>query len=178
MKRFLKCIGFAALLAGLWKASYAVNACTKSDFWCYQSGPSQNIVTPGRLDASGNLTLLGESIWNPLVVTGVSSQSTISPSATYMQILSTGGPVLLGGPVNGGGGAPTYIAISTVSAVAGQLLFLYSTGTITGFQLSTGAAVGINTGVVGSANFLSGTFPKMLEFMYDAADAVWREVHN
>lgn len=153
-----------------YEVSYATgpnNSCVT-----YYLDKSGNVAMWGNETVQGNQTANGLSIFTPQVIVGVSSQTTIVPTSTYIQLASTGGVVTLGGPWLGG--AQTYYApISTVTAVAGEMIILYSTST-NSVTISTGAV----NGTVGSSNALSGATPKILEFIFDATQSLWREMHD
>ena len=98
----------------------------------------------------------------------VSTKVPISPTATYMHVLSTGGTVLF--DVTG-----TWPAIATSTALSGQVLILDSVNLVTSSNvvIATGAA----TGVIGSDQYIviSGT-KSAAEFIFNASSNVWVEV--
>lgn len=111
MKSFLKLLGAASLLAGLFNVAQAGQVCNKSDWWCYEGGPSQNLTTYGRLDVSGNLSLNGN----------LSAPSVIPNSYTVSQIAalvpaSVGQIIIVSNPTtfNAGGAG---VCVSTGTAV-------------------------------------------------------------
>jgi hypothetical protein len=183
-----------AVIIGL--VSVEVHACASTDIMCYVVSAVQKF----RVDRSGNLTVagtsavtgastftgavtnssnvttVGKSIQTPQLITGVSSTTTLSPTGTYVQLASTGGLVTVG-QATGNAGQTYYPAIATATATSGQYVLFFTTGT-SGVVISTGAGLGSNNGVEGSSAFLSTVRPKVLEFIFDSANSMWREVHD
>jgi len=176
---------WAMVVAGFYSVAHSAQTCANTDFECYESGPSQNLSTPWRVDSSGNLTTsggatiagsvaltgsqttVGKTIYTPTSATALSTQSTISPTATYITVVSTGGNVVLGQ------GAP-YVAIATASATNGQILVLGSTVS------SNGATVTITSGAAAGCDLGSATrtlsYGKRLGLIYDSAISMWTEL--
>jgi len=201
MKRVWKFAGGIAALLGAVGIAYATQTCQRSDFLCYESGPSQNLSTPFRVDSSGNVsvagseavtgnqtttgntsttgsaTQLGPTIYTPVAQTGISTITTISPTGTYMQLLSTGtlGPVLLQAASVFG---VIYPVISTATATNGQYVILSSTSSTSGVIISTGIWNTLDTGLRGSAGRLTVDNVKRPAFIFDSADSLWHEVHD
>lgn len=98
-------------------------------------------------------------------VVGVSTTSTLSISATYERVLSTGGLVQIGA---------TLPAISTATAVDGQYLILGSTSPFSDVEITTGTVAC----VVGSTTPLIINNVKRIPFIFDSADSLWKEVHD
>ena len=181
-----------SVVVGMVALARATTTCTRSDMYCYESGPTANLTTIGRLDSSGNLTVAGNesvagnqtsggtTVFTPQVITGISSTTVIVPTATYIQLLSTQNVVTLGGLTNNAGQV-FYAPISTASAVAGQMVIFYSTSTTSYVVISTGAPSGNyfnSNGTIGSATTLSTAPPKTLQFIFDAVLQAWTEVHD
>lgn len=190
MKKYVGLIGlWIAVLIGISAIGYSAQTCQRTDLQCYELGAPGNLQTPFRVDSSGNITSLGSetlsgnqtwtgiTVMTPQVVTGVSTTTTITPTATYIQVISSGAIVTIGG-ARTDGVASYYVPLATASATAGQLVILYSTSSASYVQISTGALTGASNGTWGSATSLSTAPPKILEFIFDAVDSVWREVHN
>lgn len=59
MKNMLKLLVASMLLGSMVGMAQAAQTCNRSDWFCYEGGPSQNLTTYGRLDGSGNFTANG-----------------------------------------------------------------------------------------------------------------------
>jgi len=181
---------WAAVIVGFYSLAYGAQTCARTDMYCYESGPTGNLSTIGRLDSSGNLSLNGNtvlgsgagvstggvgnlsyggiSVYTPQSVT-VSSCSTIVPTSTYIQVVSSGSTLLMGNCATPG--API---ISTATAIAGQYVILYDTSSAGAITLSSGTASGI-VGTSSNAPFvLSNT--GTISFIFDAVTQMWREI--
>lgn len=158
---------WALVIAGFVAVAYSANTCTSSDMYCFQSGPSQSVNTIGRLDSSGNLTVVGNGTMNgktifvPQSVTAVSTLTTLSPTATYLQIISSGGPVNIG---------LQNAAISTTSASAGQYLIIGSTSSTSTVTITTGSVAGV---LSISTNTILINNVRRPSFIYDSTNSVW-----
>ena len=169
----------------------AAQVCQRSDIQCYESGPSGNLATPFRIDAAGNLTTLGNetvsgtginsnagsqsiagrTIYVPLGVT-VSTAAPIGITATYENIISTGGNIVLAG--GSGNSLGVYPAISTSTAVNGQELILGTTVQTSNFAvtLTSGTAEALD---LGAATRLI-QYGKRLGLIFDSTNAIWVEM--
>ena len=182
MKRLWKFIGALALLMGAVHFANAANTCVPTDMWCYVSGPSQNTTTQARLDASGNLTLngsatitgnesvsgnntvSGKTIYPIQTVTGISTQTIgITPTASYMMLLSTGGAVVM---------TTTAVQIATATATNGQYVIIGSTSSVSTVTLTAGSAEGIR---LGAATRVIDNL-KRLTLIFDSFDSQWKEI--
>lgn len=114
-----------ALLLGYDMVLYAAaQVCQPTDFWCYESGPSQNLSTMGRMDSSGNLTVKGTS-----TVQGTELQ-TGSGVNVYTASMRFIGPTIFSptsatGGVGGGGGG---LAVTTQTIPTATYMTLISSG--------------------------------------------------
>lgn len=191
MKNALRFLMVGVMLSGLSYGAYAVaQVCQKSDIMCYESGPSQNLSTPFRIDASGNVTsagnetitgtgsntysgamvFVGKTIYTPTVVTAISSVTIISPSATYLTVVSSGANVTCGlGFGNGLAAAP---CISTTTATNGQYLVIGGTSSVSTVTFTDGATAGMQ---LGAATRLIDNLKK-LTLIFDSFDSQWKEV--
>jgi hypothetical protein len=74
MKNIWKLIGALVVLVGVLSLGYSAQTCQRSDFLCFESGPSQSLITPFRVDAAGNVTILGnESVTGTTTNTGTTT---------------------------------------------------------------------------------------------------------
>lgn len=181
MKTASKFFGVLAVLIGGLSYLHAANTCAPTDTMCYQSGPYQNPNTTFRVDASGNVTSNGTgtnsfivgsktvqagiTIFTPVLVTGVSSTTIITPTSTFITVVSTGGQVTCGGTF----ATP---CISTAAATNGQYLIIGSTSTPSAVIFTSGTASGMD---LGSATRLVDENNK-LAVIYDSFAGQWREV--
>ena len=160
MKNIWKIFKAMALLGFVSQLSLAVQICNKTDFMCFESGPSQNLSTPYRIDSSGNMYILGTgaSSLQSNVVEGLSAVATSNQSSgitnTALVI-----PVLLSSAVSQGAaiiitstnvvtnvnGVPsTTTGATTVLGIADTAA---SSGTIVNVDFS-GLALALTTGTV------------------------------
>lgn len=96
----------------------------------------------------------------------VSTKVPISPTATYMAILSTGGVVNFASN-------SSYPAVSTSTAVNGQYLVLFSTSSACSIGIATGSA----TGVVGTDAFIFiSSTRSAAQFIYNSTLSQWVEI--
>ena len=128
---------------------------------------SGNLTVLGSVTTTGSQTLTGLQAFSPTSQLGLSTTSTISPTATYMLLTSTGGTVTLGQ------GAP-YVAIATATAVNGQILILGSTVPLSGasISLTSGTASGLDLGAATRAI----NYGKKLGLIYDSLTSMWTEL--
>lgn len=124
---------------------------------------NNNLFVSGILASS--TTISGVSVFVPSSNVGVTTSTTLSASASYERILSTGGPVLIGTALP---------AISTTTAVDGQYLILGSTSTVGTVSIATGTV----SCVVGSKTPLVINNVNRIEFIFDAIDGLWKELHD
>ena len=113
----------------------------------------------------GNVKLKVTQLANTSQVT-VSTFTSISPTGTYMQIASTGGPVYLS-PQS------SYPAISTSTAFNGQWLILISTATTNVVQIGSGTASGVasnNKWAVISSSMAP------VQYIFNSALAQWLQI--
>ena len=153
-------IGFAAV-------SYSAQTCANTDFFCYESGPIYNQITPARLDAAGNLTTLGYHVIGTKAVLSSSNLRLtgtgvpLSPTSTFVNLVSSGALSY----------GPAVLNISTATAVDGQYLILIATSTTNAITISTGAATGVagvDTSIVITTNPTS--------FIFNALTSLWYEI--
>ncbi len=114
---------------------------------------------------SGN-TSINTAQFPPVSQVTVSTSVPINPTASYMQVVSTGGPVTFSA-------LGSWPAISTASAQSGQFLTLASTTTSNVVYISTGvgsAVAGTNSSIVISSSISA------VQFMYNAGTSQWQEV--
>lgn len=197
MKKLFK-LGVLGLIVAVVPLAQAVQVCQKSDIQCYESGPSQNLSTPFRVDATGNVTtaggvtmtgnetisgtgtnsnagsqsIAGRTIYTPLSVT-VATTSAISPSATYIMIVSSGGNLVMNGGASTAAGI--YPLISTATAVNGQFLVIGTTVSAPGsysITLTSGTGSALD---LGAATRVIG-YGKKLGLVFDSANAIWVEL--
>ena len=133
MKRLWELIGVLFVLVGFVTMSYTAQVCNKTDWLCYEGGPSQNLTTYGRLDVSGNLTVLG-TVTASSGLTSMSTLGTLALTAqTAAQIYTlvpttTGQLILVSNPqtfnqgtyglcISSGIGTGAFIQISSASAI-------------------------------------------------------------
>ncbi len=105
-------------------------------------------------------------VFTPASQVNVSTQVPISPTATYVQVVSTGGPVTFSA-------TGSYPAISTSSAFSGQFLVLTSSSATNVVYISTGtnsAVVGMNSSIVISSSMSA------VSFIYDGLQSVWKQI--
>jgi hypothetical protein len=181
MKNIWKLLGALAVLGGVIQWGQAAQTCTRTDFWCYESGPSGNLSTPARLDASGNMTLTGTaSITGPIATpaniiqgtsgTGALIANTAANSSLSIPILVSSA-VLQGSVIVAAAATPTnstYVsgvnASGVVStAVLGIADVAAASGTVVNVDYS-GVAVALTTGAVNVGDLLvsTGTWPGYL----------------
>ena len=172
MKNLLKLLGAFSLLGVMFSVSQAAQTCQRTDFFCYESGPTANLLTPARLDANGNLTLLGNdtitgnsttsgsTIYPPTTSANLVTASILSPAGTY-ELLAATGPM-------------TITAISTTGIAGGQYMILSSTSDIAQVTISSGTSSATGVGL-GSSTRALGTKSKLV-IIYDAAASIWHEV--
>jgi len=186
---------FLALVALMVGARMAFSACTRTDFLCYQTGPSQNLSTPFRVDSSGNLivagtanitggvtqsgsvtvsgnqTIAGSTIFTATSQTAISTTTSISPTATYMTVLSTGATVNY--PPTTPAGAVITPAISTATATNGQIVVLMSTSSVSTVTISTGTG----SAVIGDDSLITISATKSaVMFIFNSTLSQWYEV--
>lgn len=187
----------AYLLAFLPVFGAAANTCTRTDFECYQSGPSQNLNTQWRIDATGNVTsagnltangnlsVLGQSSFTgqstvsglsiyPSQFVNVSTTTAITPTSTYILLNSTGSAVVLNGGSGNAAGGP-YPAISTATIANGTYIVLGTTTSASGFAvtLTSGTGSGLD---LGSATRVIG-FGKQIGLIYNSTQGQWLELY-
>lgn len=179
MKDIRKYLVGLMLFMGLPILIHAANTCAKSDIECYQSGPSQNLSTMYRVDASGNATFAGtlttqgsgtQTIGGTLFqgVSGVviSTLPTAGNSiGTYYQVnLATG---TLSPAVEGS------VLVSTYSSTGGVTVFVStgighvnvvgiaqaaaSTGTVVNMY-SSGFVLALGSGTIAVGDLLQSSF--------------------
>lgn len=175
MKNVCKLIGALAVLVGV--VSYGKAVCAPTDIFCYQTGStptqvlkadSSGALTGSAVTLTGNQTTAGKTIFTPSSQVTVSTQVPINPTATYMQVISTGGTVVFGL-------TSSYPAIATATAASGQYLVLSSTSSSSIISISTGNA----TAVFGTDPFVVISSTKSaVAFIYDATLSVWREINR
>lgn len=177
---------------------YATSICTKTDLECYVTGPTANLTTQWRIDASGNATsngvitssgtgtsnfagsisvagngtTSGITVYPPQVVVGITTITVISPTSTYLQVLSTGAVVTCGIATPMLPGNAAIPCISTATATNGQLLILTSTSTINTLIMSSGTSAGMDLG----AATRTLQFGKVLTLIYDSSIFEWKEL--
>lgn len=174
MKRHLGLIALAAGVIGLFcGGAFAAQTCQRSDFFCYESGPSQNLSTPARLDASGNLSVLASSmtgqttfsgltVANPVNIVSVATTTILTPTAGFNRILSTGGAV-------------TIIGFSTAATIAdGTYVIIGATADINAVTITSGTSSATGVGL-GAATRTIDSKGK-LGLIYDAFGNIWREL--
>lgn len=165
-------------------------SCANTDLACYVTGPYNNLTTQSKLDSSGNLSLngiltisgsgtsanagsqsvAGKTIYTPTGVVAITSITVISPAATFMTLVSTGGPVTCGLVTTALGAAAP--CISTATAVSGQFLILSSTQATSYVILSSGTASGL---WLGAATRTIGN-GSIIQLLYNSVLSVWKEV--
>src|SRR5579864_7557347 len=67
----------------------AAQVCQRTDFLCFESGPSQNLSTPFRVDAAGNVTSASSIAAGTIGGTGIlniAGFQNYNPAATQFQI--------------------------------------------------------------------------------------------
>lgn len=156
---------------------------------------AQNLTLSGNATVAGNLnvtgsvtggsqngtneTLSGIQVFSPQVIVGISSTTSLTPTSTYVQVLSSAAFVTLGG-ATGNAGQAWYAPISTASAVPGQLLIIYSTSPTSYVVISTATTgTAASNGTWASATTVSTQQPsKVLQFIFDGVDQAWREIHD
>lgn len=161
---------WVAVIVGLYQVAHAATqTCQRTDFFCYESGPTGNLLTPARLDSSGNLTLFGsetvsgQSIYPPISQVNISTIVPVSVTGSFMVVDSTGSMV----PFS------TSVAIATSTAINGQFFILSSTSSVSTLQITTGTA----TGVIGDdAVIVISSTKSAVGFIYSSPLSQWIEV--
>lgn len=125
---------------------------------------SQNVSLSSVTISSVTVTA-GKSVLTPLAVVSISSMTTITPTASYLRLLSTGSLVTIG---------LTVPAISTTTAIDGQMIVLGSTSSASAVQIATGTVAC----VVGSKTPLVINSLTRIQFIFDAIDGLWKELHD
>lgn len=122
----------------------------------------------GSLSTTGTTTIIGKTVYTPTSVTSISSNTTISPTATYLLVLSTGNNVTCGLT------ALPLVApcISTATATNGQYLVIGSTSSTSSVTFADGTTSGMQ---LGSATRLVDNLKK-LTLIFDSFDSQWKEV--
>lgn len=197
MKNIWKLVGVLGILAGVIGFSKAANTCQNSDMYCYQTGPSQNLNTIGRLDASGNLTVSGyevvngsqtvtgnsgvtgnqvisgtstvsgRTVYTRTTQTGVTVSSTIVNSATFVVIVTTSPNATIVTTAT-----PT---ISTTTAIDGQYIVLKGTSSVSTYTfVDQGTLSGSLLELGASTRIVSDL--KVLTLMFDSLIGKWLEV--
>ena len=180
MKNLLKLLGAAALLGVMFSLVQAAQTCQRTDFFCYESGPTGNLLTPARLDANGNLTILGnESVSGTSSVTGSNTVGGISVytpvnqniNATSTPISATSSTMLIISTA-----ALNYsssVAIATSTAINGQYFMVSSTSSANSVQITTGTSVGV---IGDDAVIVISSSKSAVGFLYNSTLSQWIEV--
>ena len=107
-----------------------------------------------------------KTVFAPVSQITVSTTTSITPTATYMVVESTGGNVIFTITSN-------IPAISTATAINGQYLVLYSTTTAANLFISTGTA----TGIIGDDSMIVISSTKSaVAFIYNSTLLQWVEI--
>lgn len=186
MKGLFRWLGVFALLVSFGMTGYSagvtdlLDLCTgKNNSNCpFRVDANGNVTTLGTVTVSGSgsstftgpvsqpqVTTTGVTIYTPQSTTAVSTNTTLSPTATFVNLLSTGAYVTLG--------LGTIPAISTTTATNGQLLILNSTSTVSYVQISTGTTAC----VVGPTATIS-TSNKAVSLIFDSAAGLWKQIQQ
>ena len=91
MKNIWKLFGALSLLGAVTYWAQAAQTCQRTDYLCFESGPSQNLSTPFRVDSGGNLTANGNILNGPA---GIGLANTLTQPNESLQV-----PVLVSTPV-------------------------------------------------------------------------------
>jgi hypothetical protein len=130
-----------------------------------------NLSVTGNTGTTGSATNSGVTIYPPVATVMLSSCSTITPTATVMQILSTGTFINMSGCQQ----AVPAPVIATATATAGQWLVLVSTT-----QLSVGGSVIVSSSTVTGLHLGSATRSisanSVLTLIFDGVQHIWKEV--
>jgi len=179
MKKLLSLVSILAIGGSLaYGAACVVNLVppTTSNQICSDTGSQMNFIDPvaGQVTlnnianpASGNFTtqlkVSGTTVLPPTSQSvSASALTPISPTATYLQLVSTGAVTF-----------STTLAITTGTATSGQYLLLDSTASISNISITTGTA----TGVVGdNATIIFNSTYSAVGFIYNAVLSQWKEV--
>lgn len=184
MKKLLAASAILAM-AGL---AFSAQTCTKSDFLCFESGPSQSLTTPFRVDSAGNMSVAGTGTFTgnvtqsanttingittfapPAVVT-IASTTYLTPTSTFIEVGGGAGAVTWGLP----GQTPYNTGLSTTSVAAGTFVILEGTSSVSTVTLSS------NT--INGADFWLGSGTRVIDnqhvigLIYDSVQNVWKEL--
>ena len=149
MKRLIRCV---LLLANLSCVAAATDLLSGT-------------YSPSAGTGNSNMTVTGTSVYTPQTVVAITSMTTLSPTATFLLLSSTGVIVTMGGTVP---------IISTTSATQGQVVILTSTQTAGSGQvyITSGTASFCD---LGAALRLIG-YGKVLGLYYNSLTNYWTEM--
>jgi hypothetical protein len=153
----------------------AAQVCKRDDFFCYESGPSQNLTSIARMDATGifqtyvTQQVTGTTVLTPFTGVALSSNSVITPTVTNLIIVSTGSNITMSGS-----GTVNVPVIATATATAGQWLILQSSAPLgqATVTISSGTSAGLHLG--SATRVISQN--TVLTLIFDGVYKVWKEV--
>lgn len=167
MKNIRKVLGALVVLGAGFSLLHAAQTCQRTDLQCYESGSSQNLLTPFRVDSSGNITFIGTgtSSFQSNVVEGLTGNGTLSSAtgtntALAVPILvssnvTQGQPVIIVSTTVGNSGyvSGALASASNATTVLGVADATASSGTVVNVDFS-GISVALATGSVSVGDLL------------------------
>jgi hypothetical protein len=199
MKKILAGLAAFVFLAGVVTIARGAQTCNRTDFLCFESGPSQNLSTPFRVDAAGNLTTAGGVTATGSIAAGtiggtgilnvagfenynpattqfqIGATTSVVPTSSYM-ILGTTGPASAIEDI-----ATPEISTSpvgpggTTAFTDGTILILTSTGTTTSVQFTDNGTLAGSMLHLGAAT-RTVSVNKYLTLIYRAGSTTWNEL--
>ena len=126
MKNIWKLLGAFALLGVVLQGVHAAQTCNRTDFLCFESGPTASLLTPFRVDAAGNVTILGtESVSG---VNTLGADTILGAGGTATSNLSTASNISLAVPILVSSNVSQGMAIvATTNLVSGSVNGVEST---------------------------------------------------
>ena len=166
MRNIWKLLGALSVLGVVLQWGHAAQTCQRSDFQCFESGPSGNLSTPFRVDAAGDLTAAGTVATPANIVQGTVGSGSLIANTAPNSSLSI--PILVSSPVAAGnvivvgsvtGTNPTYVGAipsttGNATTVIGVADIAGSSGTVVNIDYS-GLAVVLTTGAVAVGDLLT-----------------------
>lgn len=187
LQRLMAGFAIVSLLLGVTYRVYAT--CANTDVMCFVVGGTQvyrvdssgNETLTGGLSVTGtgtftgavtnssNVTTVGKTIYTPTFGSAqISTTTTLTPTSTYLLVVSTGANVVCGTGLLGTAAAP---CISTATATNGQYLLIASTSTAGTVTFTDGAS---NAMALGAARTVD--VDNTLGLIYDSTSSTWKEV--
>jgi hypothetical protein len=176
MKNLWKLLVALSVLGAGFNVAQAAQTCQKTDFFCYESGPSQNLSTPARLDANGNMILLGNAtvagtvatpadiiqgtVGSGAIITNTAPNSSLAIPVVVSSGVSQGGVLIAGSTTTANPSSVAGIPCTTSGAttVIGVADVAGSSGTVVNVDYS-GVGVVLTTGTVSVGDLLVSSAP-------------------